>query len=194
MTSASVSRWPATRSTTLEGVLVDPNDETQAIDSNLYSAGPVHPRCAGAGHAADHGQPGPGSVAGLIINVVNPVPGTAFDQAFTGTIGFNQSQVKAKGLPNSTGIKLAAGSSIDRPGRRDQHRHRADQRPGRPAVPPSCRTSSWSRRSGRRRSSCPHTGRRPTWFRRTPPADVTAVSSVAGDRRAAPVPRASRGR
>ena len=95
----------------LEGVLVDPNDETQAIDSNWLSSDPFTLGAKGLNMQLNAVNPVPGRWR-LVINVVNPVPGTAFEQSFTGTIGFNQAQVTATGLPNSQSTKIPAGSTI----------------------------------------------------------------------------------
>ncbi|HEY2043434.1 MAG TPA: S8 family serine peptidase [Jatrophihabitans sp.] len=95
----------------LEGVLVDPNDETQAIDSNLYSKDSFTLGAQGLNMQLSTAQPIPGRWR-LVMAVVNPVPGTAFNQAFTGTIRFNQNQVSTVGLPNSTKIKLPAGGAV----------------------------------------------------------------------------------
>jgi hypothetical protein len=46
----------------------------------------------------------------VVILVVNPVPGTAFEQQFSGTIGLNTNQVTATGLPNSTNTVLPQGT------------------------------------------------------------------------------------
>ncbi|MEO6703763.1 MAG: S8 family serine peptidase [Jatrophihabitantaceae bacterium] len=96
---------------TLEGVLVDPNDETQAVDSNLYSTDPFTLGSQGLTMQLNTANP----IAGrwrLVILVINPVPGAAFTQNFSGTIGFNKSQVSTVGLPNSTHTKLPAGSAV----------------------------------------------------------------------------------
>ncbi|HTZ43165.1 MAG TPA: S8 family serine peptidase [Jatrophihabitans sp.] len=95
---------------TLEAALVDPNSEVQAVDSNLYPTGISTTGAQGLGLQLTAANPVPGRWR-VVILVINPVPGTAFTQGFTGTIGFNQSKVKATGLPNSTGITLAKGSS-----------------------------------------------------------------------------------
>jgi len=96
----------------LEGVLVDPNDETQAIDSNWLSSDPFTLGAKGLNMQLNAVNPVPGRWR-LVINVVNPVPGTAFEQSFTGTIGFNKAQVTATGLPNSQNTKIPAGSTIN---------------------------------------------------------------------------------
>jgi hypothetical protein len=95
----------------LEGVLVDPNDETQAIDSNLYSTDPFTLGAQGRNMQLTTANPIPGRWR-VVIAVVNPVPGTAFDEGITGTIRFNQSRVRTTGLPNSTKTKLAAGRAV----------------------------------------------------------------------------------
>jgi hypothetical protein len=95
---------------TLEGVLVDPNDETQAIDSNVPATGISTLGTPGLGMQMTAANPTPGRWRAVIL-VVNPVPGTALTQDFTGTVQFNKSQVQVTGLPNSAKTKLAQGSS-----------------------------------------------------------------------------------
>lgn len=95
---------------TLEGVLVDPYDQTQAVDSNSYTGANGSISGQGTGLQMTSANP----VAGrwrVIILVINPVPGAAFTQNFTGTIGYNQSKVQATGLPNSTRVVLKKGST-----------------------------------------------------------------------------------
>jgi hypothetical protein len=94
----------------LEGVLVDPHDEVQAIDTNSYTGPDGTLSGQGTGMQLTATNP----IAGrwrMIVLVTNPVPGTAFTQGFTGTIGFDQSRVRASGLPDSTRIVLKKGSS-----------------------------------------------------------------------------------
>jgi hypothetical protein len=95
---------------TLEGVLVDPHDQTQAIDSNVPSTGISTLGTPGLGMQMTAANPVPGRWR-VIILVINPVPGTALAQDFTGTVEFNKSQVHATGLPNSSHVTLARGSS-----------------------------------------------------------------------------------
>jgi hypothetical protein len=95
---------------TLEGVLVDPNDETQAIDSNVPATGISTLGTPGLGMQMTAANPTPGRWR-VIILVINPVPGTSLTQNFTGTIQFNKSKVQAIGLPDSPNIELAKGSS-----------------------------------------------------------------------------------
>ncbi|MDQ2796120.1 MAG: S8 family serine peptidase, partial [Actinomycetota bacterium] len=92
----------------LEGVLVDPNDETQAIDSNAYTA--ADGKLSGQGLNMQLNTANP--VAGrwrVIILVQNPVTGKELREGFTGAIAFDQSKVTATGLPTSTRTTLAQG-------------------------------------------------------------------------------------
>ena len=94
----------------LEGVLVDPNDETQSINSNRYTD--ANGDLAGQGSTLQLTTANP--VAGrwrVIVLVVNPVPGRRLTEDFAGTIGFNQNKSKATGVPNSASTVLAKGSS-----------------------------------------------------------------------------------
>ncbi|SHF99962.1 Subtilase family protein [Jatrophihabitans endophyticus] len=94
----------------LEGVLVDPNDETQSIGSNVYTG--ADGNIAGRGLSMQLTSANP--VAGrwrLVILVVNPVPGTAISQPFSGTIAFDANNVSATGLPTSTKTVLPAGKA-----------------------------------------------------------------------------------
>ncbi len=95
----------------LEGVLVDPHDETQAVDSNLYSTGLSTTGAQGLGMQLSTVNPVPGRWR-VVVAVVNPVPGTAFNQTFTGTIGFDRNRVTASGLPNSPRITLPSGGAV----------------------------------------------------------------------------------
>ncbi|HEX2904919.1 MAG TPA: S8 family serine peptidase [Jatrophihabitans sp.] len=95
---------------TLEGVLVDPYDQTQAVDSNSYTGANGNISGQGTGLQLTSANPVPGRWR-VVILVINPVPGAAFTQGFTGTIAFNQSKVKAVGLPNSTRVVLKKGST-----------------------------------------------------------------------------------
>jgi hypothetical protein len=95
----------------LEGVLVDPNDETQAVDSNIPTDASGNLTTPGLGMQLTTANPIPGRWR-VIILVVNPVPGTAFNQSFSGNIGFNTSSVSTVGLPNSTHTKLPKGSAV----------------------------------------------------------------------------------
>lgn len=95
---------------TLEGSLVDPNGEVQALDSNLYPTGIGTTGAPGLGLQMTSANPTPGRWR-VVVLVVNPVPGTALTQDFTGTIAFDTSRVTATGLPNSPKTTLAPGSS-----------------------------------------------------------------------------------
>ena len=94
---------------TLEAVLVDPNGETQAIDSNSYTG--ADGNISGQGTTVQLTSAIP--MAGrwrLVILVVNPVPGAAFTENFTGTIGFNTASVTTT-LPNSFQTVLPRGKT-----------------------------------------------------------------------------------
>ncbi len=95
---------------TLEGVLVDPNGESQAIDSNLYTDASGNLTAPGTTLQMTSANPRPGQWR-VILFVVNPVPGTAFTENFSGTIGFNKSSVSTKGLPNSSKVTIKKGST-----------------------------------------------------------------------------------
>jgi len=95
---------------TLEGVLVDPYDQTQAVDSNSYTGANGNITGQGTGLQMTSANPVPGRWR-VVLLVINPVPGAAFTENFTGTIRFNQSRVRAVGLPDSTHITLQRGST-----------------------------------------------------------------------------------
>ena len=95
---------------TLEGVLVDPNGESQAIDSNLYTNAAGSLTAPGRTLQMTSANPLPGQWR-VILFVINPVPGAAFNESFSGTIGFNQSKVTSKGLPNSSKVTIKKGST-----------------------------------------------------------------------------------
>jgi hypothetical protein len=95
----------------LEGVLVDPRDETQAIDSNLYSSGISTTSGQGLTMQMTAANPMPGTWR-VIILVVNPVPGTAITQSFSGRVDYNATDISATGLPTSANTKLPAGHPV----------------------------------------------------------------------------------
>ncbi len=95
----------------LEAVLVDPNDETQAVDSNLLSTDPFTLGTQGKNLQLNTANPIPGRWR-IVIAVVNPVPGTSFDETITGLIRFNQQRITTSGLPNSTHTVLKAGTPV----------------------------------------------------------------------------------
>ncbi|MHA3700604.1 S8 family serine peptidase [Jatrophihabitans sp. YIM 134969] len=95
----------------LEGVLVDPHDETQAIDTNLRLDTAGNP--TGQGRTMQLTTAAP--VAGrwrVVVLVVNPVTGTEFQQPFTGTVRFDQNKVVATGVPTSASTTLARGKAV----------------------------------------------------------------------------------
>ena len=95
----------------LEGVLVDPNDETQSIGSNAYSS-------ADGGSITGQGRtmqlntadPVPGRWR-VIVLVQNPVTGKELGEDFRGQIRFGAAQAGATGLPTSTRTRLAQGET-----------------------------------------------------------------------------------
>lgn len=93
----------------LEGVLVDPNDETQSIGTNAYTnaAGTA---LTGQGRTMQlsTANPVPGRWR-VIVLVVNPVTGKELGEKFTGTLRFGQAQVQATGVPTSTKATLPQG-------------------------------------------------------------------------------------
>ncbi len=94
----------------LQGVLVDPNDETQSVASNRYTN--ENGELAGQGSTLQLTSANP--VAGrwrLIVLVVNPVPGRRLTEDFTGTIAFDQSKASTTGVPNSASTVLARGKA-----------------------------------------------------------------------------------
>ncbi len=95
----------------LEGVLVDPNDEPQAIDSNLHSRDLTTTGAAGRGLSMSAATPRAGRWR-VIILVVNPVPGTAFTEKFTGKIAFNARPVTTPDVPNSISTRVPTGSTF----------------------------------------------------------------------------------
>ena len=95
----------------LEGVLVDPNDETQSIDSNAYTDASGNLSGQGLTMQMSTAKPISGRWR-VIILVQNPVTGKAFDQNFTGTIRFNQGHVTSSGLPQHASTRLKAGVPV----------------------------------------------------------------------------------
>lgn len=98
----------------LEGVLVDPNDETQSIGSNAYTN--ADGELSGQGLTMQLNTTIP--LAGrwrVIVLVQNPVTGNAFTEDFSGKILFNSSKVTAPVLPTSTTTKLAQNKAVTVP-------------------------------------------------------------------------------
>lgn len=93
----------------LEGILVDPHDETQSIDSNAYTDAEGNLVGQGRTLQLSTSNPVPGRWR-VVILVQTPVTGKELVQPFTGVIRFNQNKAKATGLPTSTTTKLAQGS------------------------------------------------------------------------------------
>ncbi len=75
----------------LEGILIDPNDQVQSINSN---------RAVSQRRTMQNTVAAP--ISGkwrYVIVVINPVSGKALTENFTGTVGFDQVQVAARPLP-----------------------------------------------------------------------------------------------
>ncbi|WP_344442690.1 S8 family serine peptidase [Kitasatospora nipponensis] len=95
----------------LQGVLVSPNGTPVDSESNAILDGSGAITATTAGVSATTVNP----VAGrwrFVLVVLNPVSGAELDQAFTGTVGLNQDQAAAPGLPNSAATRLPAGKPV----------------------------------------------------------------------------------
>ena len=92
-------------------VLVDPNGELADVNSNVSLASPTT-ITQGATVQTYDANPLPGRWH-LVIVVQNPVTGQEIEQPFTGTVGFDQASVRARGLPS--GDRLAAGRAVTVP-------------------------------------------------------------------------------
>ncbi|GAB3007915.1 S8 family serine peptidase [Amycolatopsis acidiphila] len=97
--------------TIMDGVLVDPNGELADVNSNVYLATQTSVS-QGKGLQLLDANPLPGRWH-LVLVVQNPVTGKQLEQPFTGTVGFDQVAVSAKGLPS--GGKLPAGKPVTVP-------------------------------------------------------------------------------
>ena len=119
----------------LEGVLVDPNDETQAIDSNaLYRRRSGHAGCQGPEHAAERSQPGARSLAAVIIAGRQPGSGHGVRPVLHRHHRVQQGTRSPRPVcPTRRAPSCPAGSTVTAQVNGDQHRYRADQRAGRPA-------------------------------------------------------------
>lgn len=98
----------------LEGVLVDPNDETQSIGSNAYTDAAGNLSGQGLTMQLNTAIPLAGRWR-VIILVQNPVTGNAFTENFSARILFNQSKVTAPALPTSTTTTLTRGRAVSVP-------------------------------------------------------------------------------
>ena len=95
----------------LEGVLVDPNDETQSIGSNAYSSADGSSITSqGRTMQLNAADPVPGRWR-VIVLVQNPVTGKELGEKFSGTIAFGRAKVAAVGVPTSTATSLPQGQA-----------------------------------------------------------------------------------
>ena len=92
----------------LEGVLVDPHSETQAVDTTAT----VNAAGNQTGQGLTMQMTAANPIAGqwrVIVLVINPVTGTEFQQPFTGTVGFDTQVVTPTGVPTSKSTVLPQG-------------------------------------------------------------------------------------
>ena len=95
----------------LEGVLVDPHDETQSIGTNAYTdADGTAVTSQGRTMQLSTADPVPGRWR-LIVLVVNPVTGKELGEKFSGTLRFGQAKVGLTGVPTSTSTTLPQGET-----------------------------------------------------------------------------------
>jgi hypothetical protein len=94
-------------------VLVDPNGELADVNSNLWLSSPTTVTQGGTVQLFD-ARPLPGRWH-MVLVVQNPVTGQEIEQPFHGTVAFDQLSVRANGLPNSVGTRLAAGRAVTVP-------------------------------------------------------------------------------
>lgn len=95
----------------LQGVLISPNGTPIDAESNAAFDANGNITSNAAGVSATTVNPAPGRWR-FVLNVLNPVSGAELGQAFNGTVGFDQDQATAAGLPNDTHTKLAAGKPV----------------------------------------------------------------------------------
>ncbi|MBB4922527.1 peptidase [Kitasatospora kifunensis] len=95
----------------MQGALISPNGTPIDIESNAAFDASGNISSTTAGVSATTVNPAPGRWR-FVLSVLNPVSGAELNQAFNGTVGFDQDQATASGLPNSTHTKLAAGKAV----------------------------------------------------------------------------------
>ena len=86
----------------LEGILIDPNGESQSVSSNQLVAS-----AKGWSMTNTVATPTPGRWRFVVV-VQNPVTGNEFAQPFSGTVAFNQVKVSAPSLP----AQLTKGQAV----------------------------------------------------------------------------------
>ncbi|WP_375482733.1 protease inhibitor I9 family protein [uncultured Jatrophihabitans sp.] len=95
----------------LEGVLVSPSGEVAAVDGNRV-VDPTTDTISAQSQALQMTAVNP--IAGrwrVVILIVNPVPGAALTENFTGTIAFDKINVFSAGVPTSPSTTLARGKA-----------------------------------------------------------------------------------
>ncbi|GAA1945553.1 peptidase [Kitasatospora viridis] len=95
----------------MQGVLISPNGTPIDAESNAVFDTNGNLTSTTAGVSATTVNPAAGRWR-FVLNVLNPVSGAELGQPFTGTIGLDQNQAAAPGLPNSAGTKLPAGKPV----------------------------------------------------------------------------------
>jgi hypothetical protein len=95
----------------MQGVLISPNGTPVDIESNAVFDANGNLSTTTTGVSATTVNPVPGRWR-FALNVLNPVSGAELSQPFTGTVGLDQNQATAPGLPNAAGTKLAAGKPV----------------------------------------------------------------------------------
>ncbi len=102
--------FPDDAGTQLIGVLVDPDGQALATESNVVFDAQGNPTETNALQAY-HLNPRPGRWR-LVVRVNNPVGGNALSAPFTGHVTFGAPQTTVKGLPNSASNTLKAGKPV----------------------------------------------------------------------------------
>ena len=94
----------------LEGVLVDPNDETQSIGSNAHPSADDSAVDQDRTMQLNAAAPVPGRWRVLVL-VQNPVTGKELEERLSGRIAFGQADARGSGLPSSTRTSLPQGQA-----------------------------------------------------------------------------------
>ena len=153
----------------LEGVLVDPNDETQSIGTNAYTnaAGTA---LTGQGRTMQlsTANPVPGRWR-VIVLVVNPVTGKERGEVHRDAAVRPGSRRRGRGADVDEGDP-AAGPADDGAGHRHQHGHRPGQRPARRPDRRGAQHAAHLALRAAGLPSCPSTRGRRSWCRPAPPA------------------------
>ncbi|MFE9421511.1 S8 family serine peptidase [Kitasatospora sp. NPDC006697] len=95
----------------MQGVLVSPNGTPVDAESNAVFDTSGNLTATTGGVSATTVNPAAGRWR-FVLNILNPVSGAELGQGFTGTIGLDQNQASAPGLPNSAAVRLPAGKPV----------------------------------------------------------------------------------